>query len=549
METSFIRFKKINGRSFILNSINLTEKEITKSLFNGIVYAVWCTYDYNDNFEFLHKDGTTYSSGHFKKLHKIFPIIDNVDWSKRSWKDWTYYYMGMGGGVVFVHKDIFELYNKYAGIVDVCIEHSPNFDAALKALEEYRSKKLYFRELNQKVARETMKITEQGFYIKDDRRIDLIGGEFDKSIVILPENVEDFSKKLPVPSDEDFPEIIVSPEDSFTAAKNLKNCLVMNFANAHYPGGGFLSGANAQEEALCRESTLYKSLASDEADIMYAYNNRHRNPCKYNAMILSPNVCVFRNIKDELLDEPFLTAVITIPALNKNGGARNIPQNVIDDDMKERLKNMFTAAANFGYKNLILGAWGCGAFGHNPETVAKYFYEVLIDEKFASYFEKIIFAILDRGKKKHLTAFQEVFEPKEIISDHLKNMAMHMESAINEFELNDNIAVFRWADISMLDSFRQVKERNVLFQDDGFISTTAVVPKTKYDNLIEVKILVPAGMGRGAYIAPISDFPEEAEFVLQRGTIFKVVDIIENETSGWQVTIKIVGCSPKKLYK
>ena len=513
---------------------------------NKIIFAVLHTYDYEDYFEFLCRDGTSHRMEHSKILDKAFPAITKVDWSKRGWKEWTWYYMGMGGGVVFVHKDILEYYKKYAGIVDDCIEHFPNFEAALKALEEYKSKKLYFKELNRKVARETMKITEQGFYIKEGKKIDLIGEEFDKSIVILPEDVKDFSKKLPVPSDEDFPEIIVSPEDSFTAAKNLKNCLVMNFANAHYPGGGFLNGANAQEENLCRESTLYKSLASDEADIMYAYNNRHRNPCKYNAMILSPNICVFRNIKDELIDEPFLTSVITIPALNKNGGARNIPQNVIDDVMKERLRNMFTAAAYFGYKNLILGAWGCGAFGHNPETVAKYFYEVLIDEKFASYFEKIIFAILDRGEKKNLTAFQEVFEPEEIIFDPFKNMAMHMESAINEFELNDNIAVFRWADISMLNFFRQIKEHNVLFQDDGFVSTTAVVPKPIND-LIEIKILVPAGMGRGAYIAPISDFPEEAEFVLQRGTIFKVVDIVENESSSCKVTIKIVGCSPKKL--
>ena len=142
---------------------------------------------------------------------------------------------------------------------------------------------------------------------------------------------------------------------------------------------------------------------------MYAYNNRHRNPCKYNAMLLSPNVCVFRNIKDELLDEPFQVSVITIPALNKNGGARNIPQKVIDEVMKERLENMLVTAAYFGYKNLVLGAWGCGAFGHNPQVVAKYFYEVLIEKKFASHFQKIIFAILDRGEKKNFKAFKEVF--------------------------------------------------------------------------------------------------------------------------------------------
>ena len=218
--------------------------------------------------------------------------------------------------------------------------------------------------------------------------------------------------------------------------------------------------------------------------------------------------------------------------------------------MKERLKSMFITAAHFGYKNLILGAWGCGAFGHDPRIVAKYFYEVLIKENFATYFEKIVFAILDRGEKKNLIAFQEIFQseliPEEVINT-FKNITMNMETAINKFELKDNIAVFRWADISMLDFFIQVNKRDVFFQDDGFISTTAVVPKITYDKLIEVKILVPAGMGRGAYIAPMSDFPEEAEFVLQRGIIFKVLEIKLKEDESFQVVVEIVGCKPKDL--
>ena len=71
----------------IMHPIPLNEGDVKKSLFNGIIYAVWSTYDYNDNFEFLHRDGTVYSSAHFKKLHKIFPVIDNVDWSKRGWRE------------------------------------------------------------------------------------------------------------------------------------------------------------------------------------------------------------------------------------------------------------------------------------------------------------------------------------------------------------------------------------------------------------------------------------------------------------------------------
>lgn len=268
-----------------------------------------------------------------------------------------------------------------------------------------------YREQNKRVARETLLITEQGFYLKDDKRIDLIGENFGKAIVILPDDAAEFANQLPPSSGNSLAKIFVSDKDSFAAAREFGgDCLVMNFASAHSPGGGFLTGANAQEESLCRESTLYRSLSSEDADEMYAYNARHRNPCKYNAMILSPNVCVFRNIKDEFLDEPFSTAVITVPAPNKNGRAKNIPQDVIDEVMVSRLRNLFATAIHYGYKNLVLGAWGCGAFGHDPKRVAEYFYGVLIHEEFGSYFDKIVFAILDGGAKRNLKAFQEIFE-------------------------------------------------------------------------------------------------------------------------------------------
>lgn len=406
-----------------------------------------------------------------------------------------------------------------------------------------------FKEQNRRTARETLLVTEQGFYLKDGERVDLVGKNFDEAVVVLPDDAAEFEKQLPQTA-EGFADISITNEDSFSAARALDgNCLVMNFASAQNPGGGFLNGANAQEETLCRESTLYSSLGSDKAAEVYSYNNRHRNPCKYNAMILSPNVCVFRDIKDEFLAEPFLTSVVTVPALNKNGGAKNIPQNIIDDVMKFRLRNMFAAAVHYGYKNLVLGAWGCGAFGHAPETVADYFYSMLIDEAFGSYFDKIIFAILDRGAKRNLKAFQSVFDDDSVAMSEfemIKQQVKHLESAISEFELSKSVMFHRLADVSLLNFFRIVHANGGYFQDEGFTDTSALHIDAP-ENFIEVKILVPLGKGRGAYLAPMSQFPEECQFTLNRGTIYKVLEIKQTKAGIWQVIIEAVGRKPKEL--
>ena len=87
-------------------------------------------------------------------------------------------------------------------------------------------------------------------------------------------------------------------------------------------------------------------------------------------MILSPNVCVFRNEQCELLEQPFLAAVITAPAPNRYGAALLTSQKTISETMLGRIRIMLRIAVNHGYKNLVLGAWGCGAFGNNPDDVS-----------------------------------------------------------------------------------------------------------------------------------------------------------------------------------
>ena len=199
----------------------------------------------------------------------------------------------------------------------------------------------------------------------------------------------------------------VCNDDSFAAAAKYEKPLVMNFANAFQAGGGFKHGARAQEEALCRCSTLYASISSPMAVQMYSYNKSKKNPLTSDYMLLSPSVCVFRDKDCELLKEPFMASVITIPAPNRNGEAMHENRDRIEETMKRRIRIMFHIALQKGYTNLILGAWGCGAFGNDPYDVAEYFRSILIDEEYGKCFENVCFAVFDKEDGINISAFRE----------------------------------------------------------------------------------------------------------------------------------------------
>ena len=188
-----------------------------------------------------------------------------------------------------------------------------------------------------------------------------------------------------------------------------RNPLVMNFANAHNPGGGFLLGASTQEEALCRCSSLYESITSKEASKMYRYNNLHPGRVESDYMLISPEVVVFRDEKYELLEEPVTMGVITVPAPNRFGAALLASNKLIEETFIRRIRIMLAAAAKYGYKDIILGAWGCGAFGNKPEDVSEYFRRVIIDDKYGYCFENICFAIYGAEDGKNITAFRKCF--------------------------------------------------------------------------------------------------------------------------------------------
>lgn len=191
------------------------------------------------------------------------------------------------------------------------------------------------------------------------------------------------------------PEIIVDGKDSFVAARvyGKGKTIVLNFANAYHPGGGFIHGAVAQEEMLCRCSTLYRSLICDKAKEMYDYNNAHRGPDCSDYLLVSPRVTVFRDGNDYSLIKPFETAVITAAAPDLYEEECMLSSGEVEEIFGRKIENVLAVSAVAQYETIILGAWGCGAFGNDAEDVAKYFYDKLLGDGYAGLFKRIVFAI------------------------------------------------------------------------------------------------------------------------------------------------------------
>jgi uncharacterized protein (TIGR02452 family) len=184
----------------------------------------------------------------------------------------------------------------------------------------------------------------------------------------------------------------------------------LNFASAKHPGGGFLSGARAQEESLARASALYACLRDHP---MYARHQAERNAMYTNYAIYSPDVPVFRHDDGPLREAPFLCAFITAPAVNAKVVRDHQPSagRAIRAAMEERVQRVLAIAATHGHDALVLGAWGCGVFGNDTDEIAELFHAAL-STRFRGVFSHIVFAVLDSAADENtIGPFRRRFAP------------------------------------------------------------------------------------------------------------------------------------------
>lgn len=216
--------------------------------------------------------------------------------------------------------------------------------------------------------------------------------------------------------------IILNEIGSIEAAKEQidlgLNPAVLNYADAYHACGMYNSGSNAQEESICRVSTLSQTL--------YQYYNRlwankvgvnlrpqPAYPMDLNFGGIYSRVSVFRDGPSagfEFREQPYDTAIISVAALNlcrERPGKRTITNHEYatenpDDPMTEdgkivmlnKIRTIYRIALDNGHDSMVLGAWGCGVFKHNPQQIAKMFLTVLSEDEFKNKFKEVCFAVL-----------------------------------------------------------------------------------------------------------------------------------------------------------
>lgn len=211
--------------------------------------------------------------------------------------------------------------------------------------------------------------------------------------------------------------IIVTPKRTFEAAQAYQGqqVCVLNFASARHPGGGVVRGTFAQEESLCRCSTLYPCLTSQTVWEPFYGAHRKQKDQRYNDdCIYTPDVVVF---KSDTRQPRFLpktawwkTNVITCAAPNLRTDREGyIP--VSDEELYQiharRMRRILDIATENRNEVMILGAYGCGAFQNPPEVVASALNQAV--KEYRHHFRTIEFAIYCSPRdKRNYEVFQQI---------------------------------------------------------------------------------------------------------------------------------------------
>ncbi|MCD7830344.1 MAG: TIGR02452 family protein [Clostridiales bacterium] len=288
-------------------------------------------------------------------------------------------------------------------------------------IQERERQKEMRKKKNRAILEDTLALLEQGGYTKNGQEVRLpFSPEQMREIeVFLPTELASLTAEEgtePAPQSgscafacENEDALVLAQrqyERLKAAGEPAPKILVLNLASATRPGGQTRNGASAQEEDLCRRTSLLLSLESEDAKRYYDYNNARKTRMGSDAVMLSPNVAVVKDAASEALSAPFPISVMSCAAPMVRLGLEGMTQQEYESMLCKRIQGMLLVAASHGYRHLILGAFGCGVYGNDAALVSDLFDRAIRDFTCAGkdsgqLFDTIQFAVLCRPGKDY----------------------------------------------------------------------------------------------------------------------------------------------------
>ncbi len=271
------------------------------------------------------------------------------------------------------------------------------------------------------LALDTLRIVESGHYnTASGQSVSIAAATAqcrDHTRLFMPDELQQIAADLPLSGERIDTRFDVANETTLMGARRLATATtervgVLNFASARNPGGGFLTGSQAQEESLARTSSLHASLTSDAATPFYEFHRREASALYSDRMILSPDCPVFRDDEGGLLPSPYNITLLTSPAPNARALRENDQQALpqLAAVLSQRAGRVLALALHAGCRHLVLGAWGCGVFGNDPTLVARIFAQHLAGARLGGKFNNVRFSVLDDSPGElTLAAFRHEF--------------------------------------------------------------------------------------------------------------------------------------------
>ncbi|KAL8420500.1 hypothetical protein RB594_003333 [Gaeumannomyces avenae] len=171
---------------------------------------------------------------------------------------------------------------------------------------------------------------------------------------------------------------------------------VLNMASALSPGGGFLNGATSQEESLCMRTTLLPSLKDEwyrlpELGAVYtpdvlAFRDGEAGAGDAAAANSDEKAYAILDKRDRWFFDCITAAMLRNPDTDEDDGeaadgVSGQRRYTNDKDRKlvlDKMRMVMRICQAKGAQKVVLGAWGCGAYGNPVGEIARAWRRVLM---------------------------------------------------------------------------------------------------------------------------------------------------------------------------